>query len=177
MRFLWLKKPLFAAVMLLTSLVNAHNPDEVAYFFSVQRSEPELIIHFTPKAAVDLIRFLNPELKTKPVIKLEDYLDDFESYFNKTVQLYLENRDVTFQLVDSNLYEHDATLYFKLNAEVASGADFDITITSYLDIYKHIKNFVSVKTPTKTYKCVLNATDVHCSTSSIQSENQSRSCL
>ncbi|OEK04106.1 hypothetical protein BFP71_11505 [Roseivirga misakiensis] len=125
---------------------NAHDPDQFSYQFSYGKGANEMIIHLTPKSAFDLILSLKPDLSDTAVIRLKDYIVDYANYFNKTVQLDINNNKVDFILYATNLTEHDATLSFQINGYKGAYDDFRLSISSFTEIYHHTENNVRVPT-------------------------------
>lgn len=131
---------------------NAHNPNEITYNFDVNEGSKTLTIHFTPKAAIDLIRQIKPELQEESIIKLDDYSAEFTDYFNKTIDLKIENNDIQFSFISAELHEHDATILLNLVSVPENYERVEMQITSYLNIYKRVENYVIFNTANTIFK-------------------------
>lgn len=127
------------------ALMNGHNPNEVQYDFKLSSNVPTLEIHLTPITLVNLVKHLYPELKDAKTIKLEDYVNDFEAYFNSTVLLKTEGKTFQYKLMSHNLYDHDALLNFNIKTTSKDINSFDLTLTSFTKVYKRISNVVTLK--------------------------------
>jgi len=126
--------------------VSSHNTNEITYEFELNKTNNTLLIHFTPKSAIDLIRTINPELKQETIIKLDDYHADFTDYFNKTINLKVENSMVYFSFVYADLQSHDAVFGLKIIGIPKEYNQLELEITSFLEVYKRTTNFVMFKT-------------------------------
>ena len=155
----------------------AHNPNEIGYNFQIDKEKQELTIHFTPKAAIDLIQYIKPELQGQTVIDLEDYVNYLEVYFQKTIKFYLDGQRIDLVLKTSNIYAHDATLLFSLKKIPREYSSFDITIESYTKIYKRVKNIVSVNLDGKVYKRQLEGENRNFGVDSIEEINEANSTI
>lgn len=140
----------------------AHNPNEVNYNIVVNDAKQELVVHFTPMTAIQLVKTIQPELKDVKLIKLENYLGKFEDYFNNTITLSIDGIDQRFALVANNLNTHDATLTFALAIDTEKAESFEITVTSFTEIYRRIENVVSTELYGNTSICVLNTSETYC---------------
>lgn len=124
------------------ALMHAHHPNEVHYDFQVNANASTLKIHLTPITLVDLVQYLYPELKDIETIKLENYVNDFETYFNNTIKLKTENKTFQYKLVSYNLYDHDASLNFRVLNEISLSKIYSIEIDAFCSVYKSIRNTV-----------------------------------
>ncbi|MFY0594341.1 hypothetical protein [Roseivirga sp.] len=126
--------------------IKAHDPDQFSYKFIQGKSANEMTVHLTPKSAFDLILSLRQELSDTAVITLKDYVVEYSEYFNKTVSLTIEGTPVDFILYATNLTEHDATLSFQINGYKGAFDDFELSITSFTEIYHHTENHITIPT-------------------------------
>ncbi len=130
-------------VLLFVSVsVEAHNPDEISYFYEIHQNRGELKIHLTPKGAIDLLREIHPKLQSQTVIQLDDYLLDFTSYFNEHIKLKLNSQLVRLKFLKAELNAHDATILFELEQIPEAINTYDITLSSFTEIYCRIDNIV-----------------------------------
>lgn len=136
--------------------IHAHNPNEMQYDFKLDADHSTLEIHLTPMTLVALVQHLYPELKDEKLIKLEDYVEDFEAYFNSTIQFKTENEAFQYELMSYNLYDHDAWLKFKVKAPSKVVSTFDLTLTSFTTVYKRISNVITVSSKQIDIKFKLN---------------------
>lgn len=137
--------------------IQAHNPNEMQYDFKLDADHSTLEIHLTPITLVALVQHLYPELKDEKLIKLEDYVEDFEVYFNSTIEFKTDNETFEYELTSYNLYDHDAWLKFKVKAASKAVSTFDLTLTSFSTVYKRISNVVTVSSKQIDVKFKLNA--------------------
>ena len=156
----------FVGVLLIVFVCNssfAHNPDEINYDIVINEDTQELTIHLTPVAAFHLIQELRVALRMERVIKLEDYLSDFEAYFNQTINFKIGEDQVLFKLIESDLSSHDATLTFNLENVNSKEENYKVSVSSFTEVFKRIKNNVSISIDSKPYKCFLNKDNKECS--------------
>lgn len=136
-------------------LTQAHNPNEVSYFFKLD--DKELVIHLTPKSAIDILEKLYPYLKNQNSFSLQAYATDFEAYFDEHVLFLMNGQPVSLKLVETNLNVHDATLTFLMNQMPPEPKDFDVTVSGFADIYKRAKNHVFIYSDGTKKHYLLNA--------------------
>ncbi|WP_353779494.1 DUF6702 family protein [Winogradskyella sp. 3972H.M.0a.05] len=141
----------------------AHNPNEVNYNIVVNDEKQELVVHFTPMTAIQLLKVLEPKLKDAKLIKLENYLDTFETYFNETIIFSIDSNTIEFDLIDSDLNKHDATLTFHLDLVLMESPSYEITVNSFTEIYKRLQNVVTIELDGKQSNCILSESSTHCS--------------
>jgi len=141
-----LSKLLLVFCFLVFAGVNAeaHDPDQFSYQFTKGKTSNELQIHLTPKSAFDLILSLRPELSDTSVIRLKDYTVDFAEYFNKTIALMVQGKKVEFLLYAADLVQHDATINFQIDGYAGDFDNFNLTITSFTELYRHTENHVEI---------------------------------
>lgn len=120
--------------------VRAHHPNEVSYFFKLD--EKELVVHLTPKSAIDILEHLYPDLKEQNHFLLASYSADLETYFNEHTVLTINDQVVSLGMVETHLNVHDATIKFELSDIPIKPKNFTITATGLLDVYKKGKNHV-----------------------------------
>ena len=154
--------PLFFIVFI-CNLSYAHNSDEINYDVIVNEEMQQLTVHFTPVAAFHLIQELRVELRMERTIKLEDYLADYEAYFNRTFLLKTGDQEATFHLLKSDLTSHDATLTFSMENVNFEVDTFQITVLSFTEVFKKIKNNVNFIINKGSYNCNLNKEKTDCS--------------
>jgi len=153
-----------ALMVFMCNLTYAHNSNEIIYKVVVDHEQQRLIINLTPSAAINLLQQLNLELKSEKEVQLENYLNEFEIYFNKTIDLKIDAQSVDFQLVDHQLKGHDATLTFSLKNLPTTSTQFEITITSFLTVYDRVMNIVRVDLNGKKTNCILDNNIRTCTT-------------
>jgi len=150
-------------IVFVYNLTFAHNPDEINYNFVLNKETQQLTIHFTPVAAFHLIQELHVELRMERALKLNDYLSDFEAYFNKTITLKTGNKQGHFHLIENDLVSHDATLTFTIENIGYNEEVYQITVSSFTEIFKRIKNDVTFNVNNNSQNCFLNKEDTECS--------------
>ena len=120
--------------------VNAHNPNEISYFFKMDQKE--LVIHLTPKSAIDLLESLHPHLKKEHQFSLRSFDKDFQRYFKERVLFKVNDSAIPLQLVETRLNDHDATLRFIMEDVPQRPEHFQISVLSFTEVYKRTKNHV-----------------------------------
>ncbi len=125
-----------------TGITQAHNPNEISYFFKLD--DKELVIHLTPKSAIDILEKLHPQLKNQSSFSLQAYAIDFEAYFNKTIRFVVDDQPVSLALWRTDLNAHEATLSFGMNGIALKPKSFEVEVLSFVDIYRRAKNHVFV---------------------------------
>ena len=153
-----------------TGVIQAHNPNEVSYFFKLD--DKELVIHLTPKSAIDILEKLYPELRDQSTFSLQAYAVDFETYFNEHILFMVNDQTVSLTLVATHLNAHDATLSFLLDHVPLEPKDFAITVSGFIDIYKKAKNHVFVYSDEIKKHYILNADENSVSNEIQTTENQ-----
>lgn len=146
----------FLAFLFCYSLVRGHNPNEIAYFFQLDKNE--LIIHLTPKSAIDILEESHPLLQLESQFQLDAYTPDFERYFQEHVHLGLNGSPIRLQLMETQLDKHDAKLTFRLEEIPLVADDFKVTISSFVGLYKRLKNHVFLIQGNHKQHYALNAT-------------------
>ena len=149
-------------VILFSQSINAHKLDQISYVFDQNNKETFLTIHLTPAGAIDLIVDLKPEMKSQSVIKLKNYYTDFTAYFNRTIDLKIDKKPIKFNFVKGNLLNHDATMVFKLEDVKNYEGAFEIKITSFINIYRKIKNHINIVHHKGEENCTLTASKTSC---------------
>ncbi|MGD1946325.1 MAG: DUF6702 family protein [Croceivirga sp.] len=149
----------FYLIIITTS--RAHNPNEVSYFFKLESEE--LVIHLTPKSCVDILETLHPNLKNQSTFSLQTYTTDIEEYFKKHILFYVNGQSVPLKLTKTDMNVHDATLTFTIQNTVSESKNLDITISSFVDIYKKVKNHVFIYGSGIKKHCVLDSKTKHIS--------------
>ncbi len=122
--------------------VKAHNPNDISYFFRLD--EKQLVIHLTPKSAIDLLEHMHPQLRNESQFSLHSYSMDFQSYFDGHVSLTIDRIPISMALIETQLDKHDGKLVFELVNVPNTVKDFELTISSFLGLYKKVKNYVFV---------------------------------
>jgi len=166
----------FVSIIFIVFVCNfsfAHNPDEINYDFVIDDEKQELTIHFTPVAAFHLIQELRVELRMKRIIKLENYLTYFEAYFNETINLKIGDSPVYFRLTKNNLTGHEATMTFKIENVNLKGLYFDVSVTSFTEIFPRIKNDVLITTFNKSHHFYFNKSNTNSSFKVVKVEEAS----
>ncbi|UOY07042.1 hypothetical protein L0P88_00480 [Muricauda sp. SCSIO 64092] len=125
-----------------TIQVKAHNPNDISYFFKLD--EKQLVIHLTPKSAIDLLEHMHPQLRNENRFLLHSYSLDFQSYFERHVLLTIDRIQISMALIETQLDKHDARLVFELVNVPNTPKDFELTVSSFLGRYKKVKNYVFV---------------------------------
>lgn len=134
----------FLLMVAVPATVFSHSINQVSYNFDSVNNENTLTIHFTTAGAIGLIKTIKPELKKTSVIRLKDYTSEFTDYFNETINLTVNGKKVNFVYFYQDLLNHDAKLVFKLTRNLQNAENIKIKITSFLPLYKKMKNFVKI---------------------------------
>lgn len=168
------------SILLVISLLNsflliAHNANEINYILEKKQDNWQLAIHLTPQTAIQLIEHLKPELREQSVIRLADYYDNFTDYFNKSIQVQLENTATVLRFLDADLNHHDAVMYFKILNAPDSFESYSIKIESFVEVFRRLSNQVTVIKKDGTYTCYLNKEVRNCSSEIKQLEAHSKS--
>ena len=125
-----------------TIQVKAHHPNNISYFFKLD--EKQLVIHLTPRSAIDLLEHRRPQLRNESRFSLHSYTPDFQSYFDGHVLFTIDRIPISMALIETQLDKHDAKLVFELVNVPNTVKDFELTISSFLGLYKKVKNYVFV---------------------------------
>ena len=153
-----------AALVLMCNSTFAHEPNEIYYSITANNQKKQLIIRFTPVAATNLLYYLKPELKSETEVSLADYVKDFETYFNKTIDLKIDKQSIQFVLNEHhNLQTHEAMLVFALKDIQTYDSEFEITVSSYLDFNDKVLNVVRVDLDGEKTNCILGKNSKTCS--------------
>lgn len=122
----------------------AHDPDQISYHFMRYGEGAKLEVHLTPAGAFELIKSLHVDLNDSSIIRLSDYMIDFETYFNETISLNIADKNISFKLENANLIQHDAVLNFDLTNFQGSFNEFNLSISAFTEIYGRAQNHVTV---------------------------------
>ena len=141
---------------LYSSMSWAHTPNQISYTFEQQADQGQLIVHLTPKGAMDLIQTIKPELREAAIINLYDYYDEFTEYFNENINLHIDGKEAHFSFLEANLIEHDASIAFAIDHFPASFDLVSIEVTAFLEVYQRVQNYVSFHLPAGTLKKTLD---------------------
>nr|WP_299341896.1 hypothetical protein [Allomuricauda sp.] len=147
---------LIAVVLMYSTTVFSHQPNQLTYTFRLKEDVSTLTIHFTPKTVLDILEFLNPELKSATKINLNAYQKDLSQYFGERISLNEDNLNGKLVVGETNLVSHDAYITFVLEDSVDFSKGFKITVNSLTDIYSRLENFVFVKYQGSTARYVLS---------------------
>lgn len=132
------------ALFLLNTAVRAHDPDQLSYHFMRLGEGIKLEVHFTPASAFDLLKSTDSRITDTTVIRLRDYQRSFEEYFNKTISLKMGSEPIALKLTAAELTQHDAVLYFDLPELEDTFDRFELTVSSFTEIYRNTKNHVTI---------------------------------
>lgn len=141
---------------LYSSMCWAHTPNQISYTFEQQGTQGQLIIHLTPKGAIDLIQTIKPELREAAIINLYDYYDEFTEYFNENINLHIDEKEAQFSFREANLIEHDASIAFTIDHFPASFDLVSIEVNAFLEVYQRVQNYVSFHLTDSTLKKTLD---------------------
>ena len=154
-------KQILLGLLLNFGLTLAHSPSDAGINIYEEEDYYYLKINTTPKTAIDLARFLYPELEGRN-IRLDDFTADFETYFNNRIHLEINGKRIALKLYDHKLSGHDSHLEFEL-------IDFTDDIQSCylevnaLEIYSRAHFFVSIPQGESNKRYILNRADNSCS--------------
>ncbi|MGB5822082.1 MAG: hypothetical protein WBG90_21550 [Saonia sp.] len=160
--------------LLSVSLAKAHSPNQITYAIDQDAEGGLLTIHLMPQGAIDLIIRLKPELANQAVIPLKMYYNEFTSYFNRTIDLKINGAAIKLVFMEGDLISHDAVLVYRLDGITELHGNFDISIHSFTEVYKRIRNHVIIRISKERKKCILDTNTRSCSFDLPQetSENQ-----
>lgn len=141
-----LTRLLFIACLCATSTfaAMAHDPDQISYHFMRFGDGAKLEIHFTPASALEIVKSLNSNLNDSSIIRLSDYMYDFETYFNEHISLKISDIDIRLNLENAHLLQHDAVLNFSLTNFQGSFDEFNLGISAFTEIYRKTANHVTI---------------------------------
>lgn len=142
--------------LLITSLTlstlffaRAHSKTEIGYRFIEEKEKTYLEVHLTSATIFDLLYELHPELKSRASLKLSSYHADYEAYFNKTLDLTLNNQHQMLVYEESNLIIHDSRIKFLIQGFEDQIESYALTVNGF-DFYKNPTFTVFFTTPTIT---------------------------
>lgn len=134
-----------ALLALLTfTRAHAHDPSQITYDFN---ETGQLNIHLTPKGAFDVLQNIRPDLASESVIRLSDYYPAFTDYFNETIELTIAGQPIDFTFLKADLGKHDATIAFQLVDFPGDYDSYEISISSFTELYRRVNNTVSIPIP------------------------------
>lgn len=129
--------------LLILTRAQAHDPSQITYDFN---ETGQLNIHLTPKGAFDVLQNMRPDLALESVIRLSDYYPAFTAYFNETIELTIAGQSIDFTFLKADLGKHDATIAFQLVDFPGDYASYEISISSFTELYRRVNNTVSIPT-------------------------------
>ena len=118
----------------------AHSPNEIGYV--IDPSNGTLSVHSTQRGLIDLIKSLKPELNDEIQFNLNKERVTFTEYFNSTIMICLDDKEVELTLKEARLESHDAILLFTYQQETNTFNDISLKISSFTEIYRRTKNIV-----------------------------------
>lgn len=133
-------KTLLIWALMLPLTAWAHDPDQISYHFTKSENTGSLTIHFTPKGALDLLLSRHAEFDENAVIRLADYEKDFTDYFNETILLQIDGKEIGFRFGNAAFGGHDASIRFDLTDFEGSYDNLNINISSFTEIYRRTSN-------------------------------------
>ena len=149
--------------------LKAHATDQITYIFDQEAAL--LTIHLTPKGAIDLIEVAQPELLQEEVLYLNNYHELYANYFNNTIDFKVDNKAVNLLFAKSDLNQHDAVLQFTLEGFEGSIKDFNLSISSFTEVYRRVQNHVFINTHLGQRQFLLTKTNQVCSIETLETQN------
>lgn len=135
---------LFIWALILPVAAWAHDPDQISYHFTKADNAGSLTVHFTPKSALDLLISMRAEFDENAIIRLTDYQEDFTQYFNETIQLQLNGKEISLQFNTAEFGGHDASINFKLVGFDGSYEGLELRLSSFTEIYRRTSNHLFI---------------------------------
>jgi len=120
------------------SSIWAHDPTEITYDFN----NDQLIVHITPKGAMDLISSIHPELFERKSINLLSYATDYTKYFNEHIALNSNGQNIELEYEMAELSKHNSWIKFKLSQPIRDFDELDIEISAFVNVYKDVENTI-----------------------------------
>lgn len=133
-------KTLLIWALMLPTVTWAHDPDQISYHFTKSDNTGSLTIHFTPKGALDMLLSKHTEFDENAVIRLADYEEDFTEYFNETILLKIDGKEIGFRFGNAAFGGHDASIRFDLTGFEGSYDNLNINVSSFTEIYRRTSN-------------------------------------
>ncbi|MEM7368347.1 MAG: DUF6702 family protein [Bacteroidota bacterium] len=143
--------------------LRAHDPDQITYQFWQEEKDGILTIHLTPKGAIDLLRYLTPELQSSAVIQVGQYSSELTQYFNQSIDLNIQGQNIELELLRSDLVNHDAVMEFRLKSFPGSFENYNLQLSSFTEVYRHVTNHITLELSDGAQHCELNAENMSCS--------------
>lgn len=144
------------------SWLSAHDSDHIRYRFWQEGQAGTLTIYLTPERAIDLVQHLMPDLQQQHVIRIGDYLQELTQYFNQSIDLQIQDRNIRLGLLNADFLSHEATMEFRLENFPGSFDNYHLELSSFTEVYQHLNNHVSLELPSGTQDCVLDAKEMIC---------------
>ncbi|MEN1785821.1 MAG: hypothetical protein AAGF77_11865 [Bacteroidota bacterium] len=138
----------------------AHQPNEISYFLKWE--EQQLIIHLTPKSAIDLLEYIDPQLKEKNHFLLGAYHHVFQDYFRTHSSCIVDGIPLDFQLMESNLNKHDATLTFRWTKLQGPPKSITMVLNGFQEVYKRVRTHVFIDDGKQKYHYNLTKNQKEC---------------
>ncbi len=123
---------------------SAHNPNEANYKIYGEDGQWKLAIHFTPAAAIGILKSELPELKNQSVIKVEDYQEEIAEYFRNHIILKTGEGTPSWSFRSADLKNHDATMLFELKNLPVHFDHIFIKIDAFTELYRKPYNQVEI---------------------------------
>ena len=142
MKFLLKSFFLFLLLFSIAPQLEAHDSNQISYIFEREDEMGILTIHLTPKGVIDLLVNIQPELQDIAVIQPNEHYETLTNYFNETIDLKLDDKHIDFKFIKADLTVHDATMTFQLQNFGGSYEGFEVSVSSFTEVYKRTKNHV-----------------------------------
>lgn len=139
----------------------AHSKTEIGFRIVEEENQTFLEVHLTTLTLFDLLYELYPFLASEEVLNLNDYVTDYEMYFNQYINVTLNDEQQRLEFVDSNLISHDATIKFLIPEMNESVRNYEIVIGGF-QFYRHPSYTVLLTTPLITQSHFLTRADNRC---------------
>ncbi|MEM9078445.1 MAG: hypothetical protein AAGC43_15485 [Bacteroidota bacterium] len=150
-----ISKVLIVMVLLFGTRVFSHQPNQLTYTFTIDSEKLTLKIYFTPKTLLDILEFVQPELRDVPNINLYDHTNQLRDYFGERILLNGHNLKNKISFGRMDLLAHDAYMTFILPRTLDASNSLEIEMNSLTDLYSRLENFVFVKQNGQTTRYLL----------------------
>lgn len=132
-----MKNVLIIVFVMTSQALFGHSANELTCTLENRSGQWELLLETTPQSVLDMVVRIHPELRHESFINPEDYQEGILVFLEETIELSLDGKNQTYQIVATDLDEHNATIRLKLRNAPNQFSNYKLRISCYDQIYSN----------------------------------------